>query len=61
LSYSNRLYVNVSMAWAALPAPSCSTSSVSLKVRDGAGGYWRVECGTCVTGWQVPHYAESVG
>jgi hypothetical protein len=32
-----------------------------LKVRDGAGGYWRVECGTCVTGWQVPHYAESVG
>jgi hypothetical protein len=33
-----------------------------LKVRDGAGGdYWWVECGTCECGWQVPHYAESVG
>ena len=34
-----------------------------LKVRDGAGGdYWWVECSTCDTGWQVPHYAaESVG
>jgi hypothetical protein len=33
-----------------------------LKVRDGAGGdYWWVECGTCDTAWQVPHYApESV-
>ena len=32
-----------------------------LKVRDGAsGGYWWV-CGTCECGWQVPHYAESVG
>jgi hypothetical protein len=33
-----------------------------LKVRDGAGGgYWWVECGACDTGWQVPHYADSVG
>jgi hypothetical protein len=24
-------------------------------------GYWWVECGTCECGWQVPHYAESVG
>jgi hypothetical protein len=33
-----------------------------LKVRHGAGGgYWWVECGTCECGWQVPHYAESVG
>jgi hypothetical protein len=22
-------------------------------------GYWWVECGTCDTAWQVPHYAES--
>jgi hypothetical protein len=35
---------------------------VILKVRDGVGGgYWWVECGTCEWGWQVPHYAESVG
>ena len=35
---------------------------VILKVKDGAGGgYWWVECGTCECGWQVPHYAESVG
>jgi hypothetical protein len=30
-----------------------------LKVKDGAGGaggYWWVECGSCETGWQVPHY-----
>ena len=33
-----------------------------LKVRTGwAGGYWWVECGTCGAGWQVPHYAESIG
>jgi hypothetical protein len=33
-----------------------------LKVRDGAGGgYWWVECGSCECGWQVAHYAESVG
>jgi hypothetical protein len=33
-----------------------------LKVRDGAGGgYWWVECDSCACGWQVPHYAESVG
>ena len=33
-----------------------------LKVRDGAGGgYYWVECGACDAGWQVPHYAESVG
>jgi hypothetical protein len=33
-----------------------------LKVKDGSGGdYWWVECGTCDTAWQVPHYAaESV-
>jgi hypothetical protein len=30
-----------------------------LKVKDSAGGdYWWVECGTCDTAWQVPHYAE---
>jgi hypothetical protein len=33
-----------------------------LRVRDGASGRYRwVECGTCECGWQVPHYAESVG
>jgi hypothetical protein len=31
-----------------------------LRVRDGAGGgYWWVECGTCESGWQVPHYAAA--
>ena len=31
---------------------------VILKVNDGAGGgYWWVECGTCESSWQVPHYA----
>ena len=35
---------------------------VILKVKDGAGGgYWWVECGSCDAGWQVTHYAESVG
>ena len=34
---------------------------VILKVKDGAGGYWWVECGSCEAGWQVAHYAESVG
>ena len=30
--------------------------------QDGAGGgYWWVECGSCEAGWQVAHYAESVG
>jgi len=24
-------------------------------------GYDWVECGSCGAGWQVPHYAESVG
>jgi len=23
--------------------------------------YWWVQCSACDTGWQVPHYAESVG
>jgi hypothetical protein len=33
---------------------------IILKVKDGAGGgYWWVECGTCVCAWQVPYYAES--
>jgi hypothetical protein len=33
-----------------------------LKVRDGVGGdYWWVECGTCDTAWQVPHYAAKSG
>jgi hypothetical protein len=50
-------------------APQCefaaetdpSVLRVLLKVRDGAGGgYWWVECGACETGWQVPHYSESV-
>jgi hypothetical protein len=37
-------------------------SGVVPKVKDGAGGnYWWVECGTCDTAWQVPHYAERVG
>ena len=32
-----------------------------LRVKDGAAGTtgW-VGCGTCDTGWQVPHYAENV-
>ncbi len=52
-------------------APQCEFASetnaavlrVLLKVSDGAGGdYWWVTCGSCETGWQVPHYAEeSVG
>jgi hypothetical protein len=29
------------------------------KLQYGAGGdYWWVECGTCDTGWQVPHHGE---
>jgi hypothetical protein len=33
-----------------------------LKVKPGLGaGYEWVECGACDAGWQVPHYAESVG
>ena len=33
-----------------------------LKVKPGLGeGYDWVECGCCEAGWQVPHYAESVG
>jgi hypothetical protein len=35
---------------------------VLLKGTPGlGGGYWWVECGSCACGWQVPHYAESVG
>jgi hypothetical protein len=35
---------------------------VLLKVKPGLGeGYDWVECGSCAAGWQVPHYAESVG
>jgi hypothetical protein len=34
---------------------------VVLKVQEGGGGgYSWVRCGGCDTGWQVPHYAESV-
>ncbi len=33
---------------------------VLLKVTD-KGDYDWVECGSCDAGWQVPHYAESVG
>jgi hypothetical protein len=29
-----------------------------LRVKDGMGdGYWWVECGSCESAWQVPHYA----
>ena len=39
-----------------------SVLRVLLKVKPGMGGnYSWVECGSCGTGWQVPHYAESVG
>jgi hypothetical protein len=50
-------------------APQCEFASetdaamlrVILKVKDGAGGdYWWVTCGSCDTGWQVPHYGENV-
>jgi hypothetical protein len=35
---------------------------ILLKVRPGLGpGYSCAECGSCAAGWQVPHYAESVG
>ena len=35
---------------------------VLLKVKGGAGGtYWWVESCACDAGWQVPHYADSVG
>ncbi len=33
---------------------------VLLKVTD-KGDYDWVECGSCEAGWQVAHYAESVG
>jgi len=33
---------------------------VLLKITD-KGDYDWVECGSCEAGWQVPHYAESVG
>jgi hypothetical protein len=33
---------------------------VLLKVTD-KGDHDSVECGSCGAGWQVPHYAESVG
>jgi hypothetical protein len=33
---------------------------VLLKVTD-KGDYDWVACGSCNAGWQVPHYAESVG
>ena len=33
---------------------------VLLKVTDKSDYHW-VECGGCGCGWQVPHYAESVG
>jgi hypothetical protein len=30
-----------------------------LKVKEGLGdGYWWVECGSCDTAWQVPHYPQ---
>jgi hypothetical protein len=39
-----------------------SVLRVLLKVKPGLGeGYDWVECGACGAGWQVPHYAESVG
>ena len=44
------------------PRSDAAVLLVSLKVKDGAGGgYWWVECGSCDAGWQVTHYAESVG
>jgi hypothetical protein len=33
---------------------------LALRVQDREG-YWWVECSGCDAGWQVPHYAESVG
>jgi hypothetical protein len=33
---------------------------VLLKITD-KGDYDWVECGSCEAGWQVPHYAESIG
>jgi hypothetical protein len=41
------------------PDSSCDLDR-RLAVRRGRD-YWWVECGTCECGWQVPHYAESVG
>lgn len=39
-----------------------SVLRVLLKIQEGAGGgYSWVTCGSCDTGWQVPHYAERVG
>jgi hypothetical protein len=39
-----------------------SVLRILLKVKPGlAAGYDWVECGSCDAGWQVPHYAESVG
>jgi hypothetical protein len=35
---------------------------ILLKVKPGLGeGYDWVECGAYEAGWQIPHYAESVG
>jgi hypothetical protein len=35
---------------------------ILLKVKPGMGGrYDWVECLGCGAGWQVPHYAESIG
>jgi hypothetical protein len=47
--------------------PQCEFSAddpgvikILLKISD-KGDYDWVECGSCEAGWQVPHYAESVG
>ena len=37
-----------------------SMIKILLKITD-KGDYDWVECGSCEAGWQVPHYAESVG
>jgi hypothetical protein len=45
-----------------VPETDPSVLRVLLRVKPGMGeGYDRVECRACGVGWQVPHYAESVG
>ena len=52
--------VNELRLWPIVSETDPAVIKVLLKVTD-KGDYDWVECGSCAAGWQVPHYAESVG
>jgi len=46
---------------AAAPPLLAAHQRYGVRVVTDKGDYDWVECGSCEAGWQVPHYAESIG